>query len=180
MSPRSAAASTFLELSVAELVSKSTLVVVATPRESSSVWEDSEGGRGRRIVTYTRLRVDRVIDGAPQKDAWVRTLGGQVGDIGQHVEGEVSLAPEAPSLLFLRARNDGTHAVVGMSQGHFSIEAKEPGGPYRVLAPRAVGRLLEKQRPDGVDRLPARVALPGRTLDDVAQLVAAVRRSHAP
>src|SRR5947208_11004398 len=101
-SPRSAAASTFVELSVAELVSKSTLVIAGTPLDSRSLWEDSEGARGRRIVTYTRVRVDRLIDGNVSGDVWVRTLGGEVDDIGQHVEGEAVLPREKPSLLFLR------------------------------------------------------------------------------
>src|SRR5258706_15471203 len=112
LSPRSASASTFVELSVAELVSKSTLVVAGTPLDGTSVWEDSEGGRGRRIVTYTRLRVDRVIDGRPPPEVWIRTLGGHVGDIGQHVDGEAVLVPAQASLLFLRSLSDGTHAVV--------------------------------------------------------------------
>ena len=90
LSTRRAAASTSIELSVAELVSKSTLVLAGTPLDSRSLWEESEGGRGRRIVTYTRLRVDRLIDGNAASEVWVRTLGGEVDDIGQHVDGEAA------------------------------------------------------------------------------------------
>src|SRR4051812_46114790 len=115
-------ASSFVELTLGELVAASTVVVRATPLDASSVWEDSEGGRGRRIVTYTRVHVEEILDGrAEPSELWVRTLGGQVGDIGQHVDGEAVLVPAQQGVLFLRGRVDGTHSVVGMGQGHFPL-----------------------------------------------------------
>jgi hypothetical protein len=185
LSPRSAAASTFVELSLAELVSKSTLVVAVTPLDSRSLWEDSEGGRGRRIITYTRVRVDRILDGQVSGEIWVRTLGGQVDDIGQHVEGEAVLPAEQPLLLFLRARTDGTHSVVGMGQGNYPLEAPSTGGPMRITLPRALGRLVSKVQAQGQvalsqSDLPARLSLAGQTLDAAAKLVQAERRLHAP
>lgn len=178
--PRSAAASTFVELTVGDLVARSSLVVAGTPLESTSLWEDSDSGRGRRIVTYTRLRIDRIIDGDPRPEVWVRTLGGHVGDIGQHVDGEAVLVPARPGLFFLRAIDGGTHAVVGMSQGLYPLEAAQGGAPLRLLTPQGLGRLVEKLgSPQPAGRPPARVELVGRTLDDVAQLVAAERRVHA-
>jgi hypothetical protein len=178
--PRSAAASTFIEMTVADLVATSTLVAAGTPLESTSLWEDSEGGRGRRIVTYTRLRIDRIIDGSPQAEVWVRTLGGHVGDLGQHVDGEAVLVTARPGLFFLSAMPAGTHSVVGMSQGQYPLEAEAGGTVLRLRPPQGLGRLLDKLGgPKATDRPPARLELVGRTLDDVAQLVAAERRAHA-
>jgi hypothetical protein len=176
LSPRMAGATTLVELSLAELVSKSNLVVAGTAFDSRSLWEESAGGRGRRIVTYTRLRIDRVIDGQPSGEIWVRTLGGHVDDIGQHVEGEAVLAPAKSSLLFLRALEDGTHGVVGMSQGQFPLD----GTPVRLMPPPGGGRLLAKNGPIAQSQLPARLALSGQTLDAAARLVLAERRVHAP
>jgi hypothetical protein len=175
--PGSAAASTFIELTVGDLVAGSTLVAAGTPLESTSLWEDSDANRGRRIVTYTRLRIDRTVDGDPQAEVWVRTLGGHVGDIGQHVDGEAVLVTARPGLFFLRALAGGTHAVVGMSQGHYPLEAA-PGAPPRLVTPHGLGRLVDKLG-GPPDHPPARIELVGRTLDDVAQLVAAERRVHA-
>jgi hypothetical protein len=188
LSPRSASASTFVELSVAELVSKSTLVVAGTPLDSRSLWEDSDGARGRRIVTYTRVRVDRLIDGKVSGEVWVRTLGGAVDDIGQHVDGEAVLPAEKPSLLFLRALPDGTHAVVGMAQGNYPLETPADGSAPRLMAPRGIGRLLSKAQPlyqsqaqpQSQSDLPARVVLAGQTLDVAERVVLAERRLHAP
>jgi hypothetical protein len=177
--PRSASASTFVELSLAELVSKSTLVVAATPLESTSLWQDGDG-RGRRIVTFTKMRVDRVIDGRPPAEVWIRTLGGEVGDIGQHVEGEAVLPVGKPGLLFLRNLTDGTHAVVGMSQGHFPLQLAEGGGPTKLLPPVGMGRLVARADLLGAPNPPARLVLAGRTLDDAAKLIVAERRAHAP
>jgi hypothetical protein len=184
LSPRSASASTFVELSVAELVSKSTLVVAGTPLDSRSLWEDSEGGRGRRIVTYTRVRIDRLIDGKTSGEVWVRTLGGTVDDIGQRVEGEAVLPAETPSLLFLRVLPDGAHAVVGMAQGNYPLETPADGAPPRLMAPRGMGRLVGKAQPlsqlQSPSNLPARLVLAGQTLDVAERLVLAERRLHAP
>jgi hypothetical protein len=180
LSPRIAGATTLVELSLAELVSKSNLVVAATALDSRSLWEESAAGRGRRIVTYTRLRIDRVIDGQPSGEIWVRTLGGHVDDIGQHVDGEAVLAPAKSSLLFLRALEDGTHGVVGMSQGQFPLETPSDGAPVRLMPPPGGGRLLAKNGPIAQSQLPARLALSGQTLDAAARLVLAERRTHVP
>jgi hypothetical protein len=183
LSPRSASASTFVELSVAELVAKSTLVVAGTPLDSKSLWEDTGAGRGRRIVTYTRVRIDRLIDGKVSGEVWVRTLGGQVDDIGQHVDGEAVLPSEKPSVLFLRALPDGAHAVVGMAQGNYPLETPADGPP-RLMAPRGIGRLIGKSQPAPLSErqsdLPARLVLAGQTLDAAERLVLTERRLHAP
>jgi hypothetical protein len=175
--PRSASASTFVELSLADLLKMSNLVVVATSGEQTCVWEQTDGGRSRRIVTYTHMTVDRVLDGAAAapKDVWVRTLGGQVGDIGQQVEGEAVLVPLQTSLLFLRARGDGTHAVAAMGQGQFAVKASGAGEPPRLFPQVASGRLLA---PAALARS-ARDALSDKTLDEVAKVIEAERRRRA-
>jgi hypothetical protein len=173
----SAHASTFVELTVDELVTGSASVVCGTPQERMSLWEDSEGG-GRRIVSYTRVRVDRVIDGALAHEVWVRTLGGVVDDLGQRVEGEAVLVAGQPALMFLAARQDGTHSIVGMGQGQYPLDVPA-GQPMKVLEPRAMGRMVPKLG-NAPLRLPARLDLPGRTVDEVTALVASLRQAHAP
>lgn len=108
------------------LAHRSQLIATGTPLEAYSRWEDF-GGR-RRIVTYTRVRVDDRIAGADQgPEVLVRTLGGQVGDIGQVVAGEAVLVVGQPSLLFLVPRYDGVLGVTAMAQGQFPLRADAHG-----------------------------------------------------
>jgi hypothetical protein len=174
---RPALASTFVEVSLADLVRVSSLIVVGTAAEQTSVWEDTDAGHSRRIVTYTRVRVDTVVDGTPPAapDVWVRTLGGQVGDIGQRVDGEAVLVPMQSSLMFLRARADGTHAVTAMAQGHFPVRVVDAGGPPRITISPAAGRLIP---PVGAPR-PARIVLDAMTLDEAAHVIEGERRVRA-
>ncbi|MDP9149079.1 MAG: hypothetical protein M3O36_03935, partial [Myxococcota bacterium] len=97
------------------LLRGSAAAAIATPVQSTAVWEDG------RICTYTRVRIDRVMAGtmATGDEAWVRTLGGIVGDIGQLVEGEAALDAGRPSLLFLRSGPVGAFEVTARGQGQF-------------------------------------------------------------
>ena len=174
--PRSVEAATALELSMSDLVTGATLVIAGTPVESRSVWEVDK--HGRRIVTYTRVRVERMLDGAPRAEVWVRTLGGEVDEIGQQVAGEAVLRVAQPSLLFLKGRDDGTQAVVGMEQGQYPLDARPEAGTARVRGPLQSGHLVP--RAVGGRQPSARLALVGHTLDEIAQLIAAERRAHAP
>jgi len=175
---RAARASTSVELSLADLLRLSTLVTVGTTAEQTSVWEDADGNRSRRIVTYTRVRLERVLDGRPPagSDVWVRTLGGQVGDIGQHVDGEAVLVPLQKSLVFLRARADGTHAVAGMAQGHFPLKVLRAGEPPRIALSPAIGRLVEGGSPSSA---PARALLDSKTVDEAERIIMGERRNRA-
>jgi len=161
-----------------DLVAGATLVVAGTPLDSRSLWE-GDATTGRRIVTYTRVKVDRLLDGTAQDEVWVRTLGGEVGDIGQQVAGEAVLRAGQPSLLFLRGRTDGTLVVVGMGQGQYPLENGPLGGTARVRSPLEGGHLVPRAGALGAAQRSARLALVGHTLDEVAQLVGAERRAHA-
>jgi hypothetical protein len=177
--PQGAAASTFIDLSVGELAARSTAIVAGTPLDHKTVWESAGGARSERIVTYTRVRVDKVFSGSPAGEIWVRTLGGQVGDIGQIVEGEAVLVQAQPALMFLQARADGTHSVVGMGQGHYPLETLADAS-LRISHPGALGNVLAPKAPSKGAHRPARLVLPGRRLDELTQIIASERGAHAP
>ncbi len=130
-----AAATVARAVRLAELAQHSQLVATCTPLEAHSRWEVF-GGR-RRIVTYTRLRVDSRIAGADAgSEVLVRTLGGQVGDIGQVVDGEALLILGQPALLFLAPRYDGVLGVAAMAQGEFPLRADAHGVVRLASSPR--------------------------------------------
>src|SRR5262249_8649295 len=135
-----------------------------------SVWEDWPSGR--RIVTYTKLSIERAVVGSPGSEIWVRTLGGVVGSIGQNVAGEAQIATGSRALLFLR-KTDDAGLVTGMAQGHAPTVPETARTPSFRLAPRPdSGTLLPRRGPS----ISARERLVGVTLDEALAAVKQVRR----
>lgn len=148
-------------ITLKELVSLSQHAVVATPGASSSRWETI--GDRERIVTYTPVRVQYVLDGtSPASEIVVRTLGGRVGDIGQLVPGEARLRKDATAALFVEPVTTDVFSVTAMAQGHYLIQADDTG-TRRLRANRISTATLA---PDA-----AIVRLDGRTVGEVESFV---------
>lgn len=150
-----------------ELVAGSSLVLVGQPVERKSQWE--EVGGSKRIVTYTRILVEETMAGEGAAESiWVRTLGGTVGDIGQHVAGEAQFTIGETAVVFLAKAGEAL-IVTGMAQGHFPLIS---GADDRVLTSSPdTGTLLKRKKDD-----PARSArdeLIGSTLANARKRVTA-------
>ena len=125
-------------LDLAELVRRADRIALVTALDRQSSWD----ARGR-IVTDTRLRVDRSLKGGPaEAPIVVRCFGGEIGEIGMRVEGEPSFEPGARALVFLRAQGAGPMRPVGLSQGVLPV--RELGGREMVL-PGGAGLLLQRR-----------------------------------
>jgi hypothetical protein len=165
-----AAASVSLAATWDGLLRESTAAVLVTSAESQPVWENG------RIYTYTRVHVDRPVAGslATGSDAWVRTMGGIVGNVGQVVEGEASFAPGESSLLFLRPGPVGAFIVTARGQGQFPIVATGTAAP-RLVRSNSVGMLLAPPMAATATTPPLLAAnvVHGRVVDDVARDIAA-------
>lgn len=169
------------------LVEESSAACVVTPVEAKSVWENG------RIYTYTRVRIDRSLAGplAAGAEAWVQTMGGTVGDIGQLVDGEAVLIPGKTSLLFLKAAPTG-YVVTARGQGQFPVvvdpKTHKPtlmrnahAGELLAPNPSTVARLRAARPNVPVAVTPAADVLDGKSLDDAATEVSrAWSRTHAP
>jgi hypothetical protein len=158
------------------LLGTSIAAALVTPVESRSVWED------RRIVTYTRVHVDKPVAGVlpTSDDPWFRTLGGVVGHIGQRVEGEAVLSVGQQALVFVRAGPAGTFKVTERAQGQFPIVAS-PTFPSRVVRANGAGLVLRPAAaPSNVGARLAADVLHDRAVDDVVRDIAADwGRAHA-
>jgi hypothetical protein len=150
-------------LTLDDLVGSSTYVVIATAGERTSLWEDLPSGR--RIVTYTRVAIERAVVGTPGAELWVRTLGGAVGNIGQAVPGEAQLPAGARSLLFL-ANVHGLVVVTAMGQGHYPIVTDDKG-TQRLVSSADTGMLL----PQPGAAVSARERLLGAAVEDAVAVV---------
>jgi hypothetical protein len=170
--PRPAGATVARALSLQDLLRASRQRVLVTPVDQSALWERL-GGR-RRIVTYTVLRVDDDVDGrsAVGGELAVRTLGGQVGDIGQVVHGEAAFVPGERSTVFLEELGRGVYAVTGMAQGQYPTWPDEDGAERLHMSPH-VGPLV---RPGDA----AVLRLHGQKLGDVRRMILRELGRHAP
>lgn len=127
-------------VSLKDLVQHSTRVARATALDSFARVEDLGGTR--HIVTYSRLRVDeKIVGSSGDAELLVRTLGGQVGDLGEIVHGEAMLALNEACVVFLHQDSEGIERVTEMAQGHYPIAVDAAGAP-RLLPSRNMPRLI--------------------------------------
>jgi len=188
----SAQAAVSIAYSLEQLVDESDRAVVVVPKERRYQWEEVAGSR--RIVTYTQLEVRDTVfsrtqtrQGAPPpttKQLWVRTLGGQVGRIGQHVGGEARLQLGEENLLFLARSRHGTLVVTGMAQGQYPVARAKTGGTkthpnqpppkVRLRLSRSLGTILP-QRKRG---LAALKQLAGIELHEAIRRIREVKRAR--
>ena len=166
----SASASISIAVTWDGLLRESTAAVVVTPAESTSVWESG------RIYTYSHVHVERAVAGALAvgSDAWVRSMGGVVGKIGQIVEGEPVLTKGQPALLFVHPGPAGTFEVTARGQGQFPLVTDTASPAGRLVRSTSAGALV-MPRVTGPVPLPQLAAdrVHGRSVDDVARDVAA-------
>ena len=114
----------FLPLDVAELVSASEVVVVASVEEASSRWSD------KLIVTDYRLRVEERIAGQVPERISLTQPGGTVGDETHRVSLAVPLDVGARYLLFLddaAGRVTAATEITGGRQGAVREAPEAPG-----------------------------------------------------
>jgi hypothetical protein len=163
------------------LLRESSAAALVTALDARPLWE------GDRIYTYTRVRVDRGIAGelATGDEAWVRTMGGVVGKVGQTVDGEPVLTPGRASLLFLHpiaGRPAGAFDVTARAQGQFPVVADEKAPPHLVRNTSAGGLVPPRLPAASGSAAPPRMAadvVHGRAIDDVAHdVVAAWGSAH--
>lgn len=158
-----ARASVSVTLIFDDLLQRASAVAVVVPVDRRGVWEDG------RIVTYTHVRIERLVAGRLPSEVWVRTFGGSVGHIGQIVEGEATFAGADASLVFLHPHGEGSapwvFGVVEGAQGQFALVTTEGQGS-RLAAAQGVGALVLP--PPGAGKA-ARDVLIGRSLEDAAR-----------
>ncbi len=130
---------------------------------------------GARIVTDATIEVAEVWKGAPGKTVVAMQPGGEVGEVGQRVEGTARFTPGEEVVVFLEAR--GTRWIVaGMVQGKFRVERSSDG--KAVFARQDDGG--EAALLDPVTRQPVVRAAPVLTLDALRAQVKAALPVVAP
>lgn len=126
------------------LVKDADEVVLVTPGDQQSVWEDG------RIYTYTKFHVDQPIAGALPAggEGFVRTMGGVVGNVGQMVDGEPVFTAGQQSMLFLhKLKVASTFEVSARAQGQYPLVVSEAGKMKTFMKSGNAGVILPPKTP---------------------------------
>ena len=135
----SASATTLEQLTLEDMIQKSTAIVHARVTGSHAA------ARGTNIYTYVQLDVLESWKG--QKVAEVALPGGVVGGIRQSVAGAPELKPGQEYVLFLWTSRSGLTQVIGLSQGLFKLsEEGSEGGRVVAVAQRPAASELMLDR----------------------------------
>jgi hypothetical protein len=109
-------ATTVKKMDLPELVSVSDSIVQGTVESVEARWED------KSIYTYTSIRVDEGMKGAPRRALMIRQPGGTIGSLNVNAPGTPQFKQGDQVIVFLRDRKDGTFDVVGLGQGKYDIQ----------------------------------------------------------
>jgi hypothetical protein len=140
----SAFATTVKKMELPELVSLSDSIVEGTVESVEARWED------KSIYTYTSIRVDEGMKGAPRRALMVRQPGGKIGSLNVNAPGTPQFKQGDQVIVFLRDRRDGTFDVVGLGQGKYDIQENfaVTNVSGMTLADPKTGQLMEAGRAD--------------------------------
>lgn len=112
---------TLERLSLDEMIEKSSIIVRAKAGESRSV------RRGPVIYTLTAVEVFERWKGASREALEVAVPGGSFASQHQEFSGAPSLKPGSEYVLFLWTGKSGTHHIIGLSQGLFTLTRNDQG-----------------------------------------------------
>ena len=146
-----AAASTFLALTLDEMVDQAEAVVLGRIVEAHSFWNAERTA----ILTEAVLEVEDTLVGAAPAYVNLRTFGGQVGNYRIVAHGFPTFQLGERLVLFLEPEQEGAQTVLGYQQGQFRVRG-EKGREMAIPAFDAGGRLLLR---DGSEA-PAPKAMP--------------------
>jgi hypothetical protein len=142
-----ASATIVVPMTIEEMAIEASCVARARVVNTQATWDDSH----RRIYTYTEIQIlERMhTKGEVLDSVIIRTLGGEVGNIGMKVSGTPRFTLGEEVVVFLRTdpADRAQFQVVGMSQGKFHVERPEKGGA--VAVPSVEGLAFAKPGSDG-------------------------------
>jgi hypothetical protein len=116
------AASTLQQLSLNDMIQKSTLIVRGTIQPGTSA-----ALRGSLIYTHYQLSVTTAYKGTPGQIVVVAVPGGALKGIQQPVAGAPMLSPGQDCVIFLWTSKSGLTQVIGLSQGLFIVSTNAQG-----------------------------------------------------
>ena len=121
-------ASTLQQLSLDDMIQKSTVIVRAKPQLSYTA------PHGAVIYTHYQIQVTETFKGTPEANLDVVVPGGVSGGLRQIFAGAPVLLNGQDYVLFLWTSKNGLTQVIGLSQGLFSVSSGASGQPMVIHA----------------------------------------------
>ncbi len=133
----------------ATLGAGSELVVAGRVSHVESRWDPAVNC----VYGYITIQIVDTLKGTPEVPLIVvKQLGGVVGTIGLHIEGQASFAAGEDVVLFLAVRpRDGTLYTAGFELGKWRLLTDLATGNLRAVPPAASGTLAPDERTPGLD-----------------------------
>jgi len=127
--------STLQQLSLDDMIQKSTMIVRGQTQVTSSAF------RGSLIYTHYRVQIAEVLKGPAATEIDVAVPGGTSSGTTQSFSGAPRLVNGQEYVLFLWTSKSGLTQVIGLSQGLFAVVANSAGQPT-IVRGAATERML--------------------------------------
>jgi len=121
-------ASTLQQLSMDEMIQKSTIIVRGRAQFTYAA------PRGSVIYTHYQVQIAETLKGTPATQLDVVVPGGFSNGLRQNFAGAPTLKSDQDYLLFLWTSKSGLTQVIGLSQGLFSVVSDASGQPIAKRA----------------------------------------------
>lgn len=112
-----------------EKIDTAASIVVGTVVDQESRWDDQH----KWILTYSTIRVEKTLKGAPEQELTIVTPGGKVGTIVQEVIGVPQFREGEENVVFVRDTEAGK-TVAFLEQGNYKVVADANGKRMAVPA----------------------------------------------
>lgn len=112
-----------------EKVDTAASIVVGTVVDQESRWDDQH----KWILTYSTIRVEKTLKGAPEQELTIVTPGGKVGTIVQEVIGVPQFREGEENVVFVRDTEAGK-TVAFLEQGNYKVVAGANGERMAIPA----------------------------------------------
>lgn len=156
------------QVSRAELVSLSDVVVRATVLEVRSAWNQDQ----TQILSFTRLQVTEYLKGSGSSELVLRQFGGEVDGLVSHIAGDPRFQAGQDVVLFLR-QGDGVSFLTAMAQSAYFVQA---GGTQVLRDLHGITFLRPSPNQTALVEAPVEPAEPlARLRDDVRRLAGGAR-----
>jgi len=134
----SSMATTLEQLSVADMIQKSTAIVRAKVTGSTAA------NRNGTIYTYYHLQVLENLKASTSSSVDVAVPGGTLGNVTQSAAGAPELRPGTEYVLFLWTSKSGLTQILGLTQGAFDSQTTADGKTV-LTRPGISERMLDAQ-----------------------------------